>query len=135
MTDLRKVKPGDTVALVNHHWNRNILGKRTVARVHKTGRFTLLDHEGKPGATQWRPNHDGTIAHHAGASFRGADHLEPWSPEIEAELRAAGLARKLDKRRDAIVETLRKMRREDLKVGAIEAMEAFLGLKAEDTKR
>lgn len=136
MTNLRDLKPGDSVALVNHHWDRRIAGKRTVAKVHKTGNFTLLDREGKPSAQQWRPNHDGSQAEHAGTRrWRNPEHLEPWSQEIEAELRAEVLARKLDHRRNAIVEHLKNIHRSKLRADVVEAIEAALGIDTGETIR
>lgn len=84
MTDTKTQNPfvpGAEVAIqVRHGWSDTRWRKAKVAKVHKTGRFTL---EGD--TTQWTPfRFDGRWAAN---NNQGSNRLEPMSPKIVAEMR------------------------------------------------
>lgn len=121
-------KEGTEVALVNTHWNRRIDGKYKVAKVHANGNFVL---EGSQTNQQWRPDSAGTMAHKTGErGFRSTEHLEPWSPAIEAEIAGRKLLRRLEERRDACIAALKDKTGDDLRnmARSFDTLEELLGL-------
>lgn len=123
---------GSFVAIVSTHWNRRIEGKRTIHKVHKNGNFTLLDREGKPSAQQYRPNYDGKWAHRTGQqNFMRSEHLEPWTPAIEDEIRQRQDRRRRDLRRDVIIKALTNA---DVDAEALTTIEGLLKLDVPTTQ-
>lgn len=102
-------KEGGFVAIVNHHWDRRIVGKRRIAKVHANGNFTLDSVNDQPSTQQWRPS--GATAHQAGKHFRyGSSHLEPWTAQHAIEIGERRALRHREKRVAAAVRTLEKMK-------------------------
>lgn len=124
---------GAYVALINHHWDRRILGKRRIEKVYKNGNFILeraagqVQPEGfKP--TQWRPNHDHSSAHKTGDSrFHSREHVEPWDAGIETELAANLIRRDVEARAKAVVEKI-EAARNSLTQNQLAALEVALGM-------
>jgi hypothetical protein len=61
-------KAGGHVAIVNHHWDRRIVGKRKIAKVHASGNFTIEDRNGVAQPQQYRPDSSGTTARPTGGA-------------------------------------------------------------------
>lgn len=124
-------KEGTVVALVNTHWGRRIDGKYVVGKVRKDGNFTLAPKGRLASEYQYRPSQDGTRAERTGErGFRATEHLEPWSPAIEAEIADRKLLRRLEARRDACIEALKERRGDELRnmARAFDTLEELLGL-------
>lgn len=122
---------GAFVAVVSHHWDRRIVAKRAIAKVYATGNFVLASrNEGGPAETQqWRPDRSGTSARHAGppTGYRASEHLEIWTPDIDAEIAERRSQRDRMDRGRAVLAKL-QTERDRLDEHTLRALEAALGL-------
>lgn len=127
-------KAGGHVAIVSHHWDRRIVGKRKIAKVHANGNFTIEDRNCVAQPQQYRPDSDGTTARPAGEAryVSRSEHLEPWTDAIEDEIKQRRIYRALEQRRDALIEKLKAQRGTDLALNHawLDAAEQALGLAA-----
>lgn len=121
-------KVGTEVAVVSHHWDRRIVGKRKVVKVYATGNFTITDYKGEAGTQQWKPDWNGTSARQAGErSYSRSEHLEVWTDKHAAEIAARQEKRRTEKRMRAINEHLST---KEITPTMLDAIEALLGLTA-----
>lgn len=129
-------KEGSFVAIVNTYADRHIIGKRAVAKVFKTGNFTIKDHDGKPNDQQWRPDFTGTYARKAGkrVGFRTVEHLEIWSPAIEQEIVDRKALHHARARRDAIIAALKKLDGDALRFAPLGTIEDALDIAGPNTE-
>lgn len=122
---------GDYVAVISHHWERRVVAKKQIDRVYTNGNFILKETraEGyKP--QQWRPRWDGKTAEMAGERHGyHNDHLEPWSPAIEAEIAGRRAARLFEQRVSRLIEHLQaRAKAKTLLPEHVERIEFTLGL-------
>lgn len=114
--------PGMQVALVrNGHYGRSIEGPFVIARVHKTGNFTLAN----APREQWVPRSDGNSSYRAGPHY-GCGNLEPWTPEIEREAALYKKQIEWNGEKYKLIAKLQGLHREDLSQELIDALEAAL---------
>lgn len=132
-----KFTAGSEVAIVNHHWERTIVRKARVVKVYATGNFTITKPDGTPDPQQWRPSMDGVSARQAqgrdGVQRYRSDHLEPWTPKIDEEIRVTKLNHDLDATRDKYIARLKKLQGFQLEAVLI-GMSKILPAVVEETK-
>lgn len=122
---------GEYVAMVNHHWDRRVVAKRKIAKIYANGNFVLASNEpDRPiGVQQWRPDADGKTARRTGTyKYRDSEHLEPWSPEIEAEVAERRKARLFEQRVKRLIGHFEDMKYSAETAGTVERIEELLGL-------